>query len=97
MQHDLDPTVLDGPQLAALLTSHGEALKASTIVFEKTVSLAMAATEYGGEDNRVGFNQWAVENMECVNSWRETPTLRRAYKILHAEAHRRWGKDQSNG
>jgi hypothetical protein len=95
--HDLDPTILDAPTLATLLNSHANALKASTIVFEKTVSLAMAASEYGGKANRVGFQEWAVENMACVNSWRETPELRRAYKILHAEAHRRWGKDQSNG
>ena len=93
---DLDPTILPGPVLARLYGSHYDALRASQIVFEKSVAAAMAETEYGGETNRIGFQEWAVSNMDAIEGWRQVPALRRTYNLLYAEVHRRWGKDQTN-
>jgi hypothetical protein len=92
MQHDLDPSSLSNSDLASLYTTHAQALKASRIIFEKSVALAMAATEYGGEANRIGFQEWSVENMDAIQGWRETPTVRRNYNILSEEMIRRFGK-----
>lgn len=90
---DLDPTVLSGPALAQLYNSHYQALRASRIVWEKSVAMAMGRDN---PSNHAGFSEWAVENMEAVESWRASPALRRTYNILHTEVHRRWGKDQAN-
>jgi hypothetical protein len=83
---DFDPATLDNATLTAMLESHSRALLSASLVFEKTIVLAMGTDS---QSNHEGFSRWAVDNMSAVEGWQQCPQLRTAWRDLKSELDRR--------